>query len=479
MNFVSRGIRNAFRNVTRSVAIIVILGLAIGLTLVMVIARQAVSNKINSVNGSIGNTITISPEGFSSFSSVNNSLTTSELQKVTKLDHITGLTESLTDRLTTIGSVSSPFGGNSNSSNNQTSLTSPVTINVNRGSSQSGGPSVFVSGGGGFSLPSNFTLPITIIGTNDPTYINGNSLTLTSGQAISGTDSKDEAMVSSTMASKNNLKVGSTFTAYGQTMTVSAIFNGTGSSSALADNIIVSLPVEQTLSGQSGDVTSATATVDSLTNITTATNEIKNALGSSAEVTSSLQQAQNATAPLSNIKTISVYSLIGALVAAVVIIFLIMVMIVRERRREIGVLKAIGASNLKVMLQFMSESITLTLAGAVIGIIIGVAASGPITRLLVNSQTSATPTTGFSRRIGAGGGGFSTITSGSGNFSLNESKHGAFRGIKNSFSNIQTVVGWSVVGYGIGAALVIAIIGSTASSFLISRVRPAEVMRVE
>ena len=50
MNVVSRGIRNAFRNITRSASIIVILGLAIGLSLVMVIARQAVSNKINSVN---------------------------------------------------------------------------------------------------------------------------------------------------------------------------------------------------------------------------------------------------------------------------------------------------------------------------------------------------------------------------------------------------------------------------------------------
>ena len=76
MNVVSRGIRNAFRNITRSASIIVILGLAIGLSLVMVIARQAVSNKINSVNSLVGNTINITPAGFSSFSSVNNALTT-------------------------------------------------------------------------------------------------------------------------------------------------------------------------------------------------------------------------------------------------------------------------------------------------------------------------------------------------------------------------------------------------------------------
>jgi len=283
-------------------------------------------------------------------------------------------------------------------------------------------------------------------------------------------------MVSNSMASKNNLKVGSTFSAYSTTMTVSAIYKSSGGGAA--SDVIVSLPAEQRLSGQSGDVTSAVATIDSLPNLSSATTAIKNTLGSSADVTSSTEQAQATTAPLNNIKSISLYSLIGAVVAGVVIIFLIMIMIVRERRREIGVLKAIGASNLKVVLQFMSESITLTLAGAIIGILIGVAAAGPITNLLVtNESNTPTATTGFQRP--GGGGGFGGISSGNGNFTLRESNHGSFRGLRNSFGNIQTVVGWSIVLDGIGAALVIAVLGSTASSFLISRVRPADVMRVE
>jgi putative ABC transport system permease protein len=487
MNVVSRGIRNAFRNITRSASIIVILGLAIGLSLVMVIARQAVSNKINSVNSSVGNTVNITPAGFSSFSSVNNALTTKELAKVAALPHVTALNETLTDRLTTIGSASSPFGSTSSSSSsstNQTSLTSPVTIKVNQ--SNGSGPSLFVSGGSssGFTLPSNFSPPITIIGTNNPLSINGTNLTISSGKAISGTTTADDAMVSTSMASKNNLKVGSTFTAYSQTLTVSAIFNGSSTNIA-ADDIIVSLPLEQSLSGQSGDVTSAVATIDSLTNLTSATNNIKSTLGSSATVTSSLEEAQATVSPLNNIKTITLYSLIGALIAAIVIIFLIMIMIVRERRREIGVLKAIGASNIKVVVQFMSEAITLTIAGSIIGIIIGVAASSPITHLLVTNETSTTSTQvspgGPVTRTGgfSGGGGFGGISRGNGNFTIRDVNRGAFGGIRNSLGNVQTVVGWSIVLYGVGAALVIAIIGSTASSLLISKIRPAEVMRVE
>lgn len=134
MNATTRGIRNAFRNNVRTLSVVFILGLSIGLAMAMLLAHQAVGQKINSVKGSVGNTITISPAGFSNFSQANNALTTAQLDKVKSLAHVSSLSESLTDRLTTIGSSQPSFGpdNNSSGSSNQTSLTSPVTINVNR-----------------------------------------------------------------------------------------------------------------------------------------------------------------------------------------------------------------------------------------------------------------------------------------------------------------------------------------------------------
>ena len=88
--------------------------------------------------------------------------------------------------------------------------------------------------------------------------------------------------------------------------------------------------------------------------------DIQKKLGDKADVVSQQDSSGEAIKPLENIKTISLYSLIGALVAGSVIIFLTMIMIVRERRREIGVLKAIGASNIIITIQFVIESLVST-----------------------------------------------------------------------------------------------------------------------
>jgi putative ABC transport system permease protein len=447
MSVVHRGVRNTFRNTARTVSITLILGLSIAVSLTMFLALRTVQSKIDEVKSSIGNTITVAPAGVRGFEGGGELLTEADATTVSTLAHVVQTTKILSDRLqtgstTTLASAIEPgtFGNRQNSAGG---ATGPIGNGTQR----------------------TFTMPITTIASSDLSVVSSlgvSTLTMTSGTMFDAGSQDGVALLGKDIATKNGLAVGSTFTAYNTTLKIVGIFDA--GSSFSNNTVIMPIKTLQTLSKQAGLVNSIIVQTDSIDTVPTVQSAITEKLGTRADVVSQQDTSNQAIAPLENIKAISTYSLAGSLVAGSLIILLTMVMVVRERRREIGVLKAIGSSNAGIVGQFAVESLTLTTMGSVLGILLGSFLSNPVLKLLVSS--SQTTTGGRAGFAGAAGGMTGRFGAG-------------IATAANTVRDIQAVVGWDIIFYGFLAAIVIAIVGSAIPSFAIAKIRPAEVMRTE
>ena len=138
--------------------------------------------------------------------------------------------------------------------------------------------------------------------------------------------------------------------------------------------------------------------------------------------------------------------------AAAIISFLIMVMIVRERKQEVGILKAIGAPNGRIMYQFMTEALTFSALGGAAGLLAGALAANSITSGLVSGS-------GHSRSPG----------------NPPPVQNPALRHL----SHVHATATAPEVLIGLAGILLIAAFGSAAASYLISRIQPAEALRSE
>jgi putative ABC transport system permease protein len=445
MGVISRGVKNAFRNNARTLSIVTILAISISMALVMLVSLRAVQAKITSVKSSVGNTVTITPAGVRGFEGGGELLTEQNATDVSSIAHVSSVVKTLQDHL----------------ASDNTSL-SPAIEAGSFGRRQA------ASDSNGQAAEQSFAMPVMVTGTSDINSLASLSVdkfNVTSGDKLDASSTNNIAMVGTELATKNNLKVDSTFKAYGQDLKVVGVFE---SGNHFADgSFVVPIKTLQKLSSQENQINTMIVQVDSIDNVSVVAADVKTKLADKADVTTSADATQTAVAPLENIRSISLYSLIGSLAAGAIIIFLIMIMIVRERRQEIGILKAIGASNAKVVAQFMSESLVFTLLGSVLGIILGFFLANPVLKMLLNNATSSTTGPGPA-------GGHSMSMAG-----MAGMMHGAIGGAQSSLQNLQATVGFDLILYGILAALAIAVLGSAIPAFFISKVRPAEVMRSE
>jgi len=482
VSVLARSVGNAFRNKVRTAAVVAVLAVAIGLALAMLVANQAVTGKVAELNASVGTVLTVNPAGGQGFEGGGEPLTSAQAATAAAVPNVSSVVGTKALRLRNAADMAAEAAsgrtgqggpGGQSATSVTTSLTAAVDAgtlgNRNQASTGASGSSTSGTTGSTAQAAPAFSLPITATGIGAEMDSTGKALQLTQGTGLGNyTAASTGALLGTTLATKNGLSVGSTFTIGDKAFTVQGLFDA---GTAFGNNALyVTLPTAQTLAALPDELSTMIVTVNSMENVDAAKTALQTALGSDkADVTQGQRNLETAVSSLDSVKNISFIAFVAALGTAGLIILLIMVMLVRERRREIGVLKAIGAPNRTIGLQFVLEALVLVAMGSVVGAAVASLASGGIASALISSSSS-TSAAATGQRGGAGGfpgGGF---PGGAG---------GPLGGASQLLTSVTASASPGVIAAGIAAVFGVAIIGALVPALLTARIRPIEVLRGE
>lgn len=254
----------------------------------------------------------------------------------------------------------------------------------------------------------------TIYGTNNLAANTSfsSSYKIKSGRAIKASDEgTNNVVIESTLASQNNLKVGSTFTLTDSNdktykMTVVGIYTTTSSSTESSiqymNTMYTPLSVANAMKATTGKISTATY---SMTNPANADSFVKKANklinNDSFQVSKDDQAYQNVKSSLNNVASFARNIVLIVAIAGAIILALIVMLMVRERRFEIGVLMSLGESKIKIIGQFFFELFMVMIVSVGIASAAGNVVGNVVGQQILKQET--TQTTASSTNNGAPG----------------------------------------------------------------------------
>ncbi len=233
-------------------------------------------------------------------------------------------------------------------------------------------------------------------------FISGN-YKVTDGEIFTDFDSNN-CLINSELATINNLKVGDTISFTDDNdntyqLVISAIFEEASSDdnksmfSNSANTIITSSNFINKMSTTNSELTVSVNPTFILTSkevVDKFSSELTSkGLDENLMVTTNLESIDASVSTISNVKTFAVTFLIITLIIGAVVLLIINMINIRERKYEIGVLRTIGMKKSKVCLQFILELLIVALASLLLGAGIGSFASVPVSNKLLENEIAA------------------------------------------------------------------------------------------
>jgi len=430
-----RGLRNVWRNRVRTSVVLAILGLAFCLALVMLAVESGVSSQIAKMEATVGTLLEVRPAGTFGMMSVSDSLLPADMvEEIETIDGVIGV---------------APY------------VMARSTSSITTGSS-SGDP-------GGFPFDGRARrMVFGVAPGKELTVMGGGTVEVTSGRGLEpGDEGQYVAVVGSAVAESEGLSVGGILLLEDYPVEVIGIYD----SDVRLASMGVFMPYDtvQAVFGIDG-LTQIYVTAESIGRVEEVRSEVVARWGDTVDVVAQgeryLSFLQDS---LSGLTSTSKIGLLLSLVAAGVVVFGTMFLAVRERSREIGILKAIGAGRSDLVLQFGAEAVTLSLAGAFIGLaLFALLGSG-----LASAVVGASSPQAAGPALGGGAAGMEGFIRGAQGF------RGGVAGMGLVVGTVDVAITWGLAGFAALGGIVLGLVGGLIPSLVAANLKPAEVIRGE
>ncbi len=261
-----------------------------------------------------------------------------------------------------------------------------------------------------------------LTGYSDPSYIDDfikGTKKIKTGEMFTKDSTDNVIVISEDLASENSLEVGSKISLYSPNnedlkieFTVIGIYednsdineNGFMGMNAMnsrnqmytnitsVTNIINEVGLEETSGKRMMSNTGLTAKyyLNNNEDLEKFENEVREkGLSDYYQIVTNEEEALSTLKPIQNLSSFSFTFLIVILIVGGIILAIINMINIRERKYEIGVLRAIGMSKKKVTLQLITEIFMVSIASLIIGTGIGVVLSQPVTNAMLKNEISS------------------------------------------------------------------------------------------
>ena len=198
-----------------------------------------------------------------------------------------------------------------------------------------------------------------------------------------------------------------------------------------------------------------------------------------------LESYEQSLVPLETLSTMAGTFLIVILIIGAIILVVLNIFNVRERKYEIGVLTAMGMKKGKVALQFLTEIFAVTMIAVFLGAGIGAVSSVPVTNALLENQITSQNDRSeqIEQNFGRGempqmggqmGGQMGTPPSGGG-FNMNFDN--LFGGGENSYvTSVSSAMNLTVLMQMMGIAVLLTLVGGSVSMLFVMRYEPLKIL---